>query len=129
MGRLRNTTLERIERFADRVLDVAETLQKQRRFGRVVDQIAGSGTSAGANLFEADQAMTTKDFAKSLGVVRKELNETKFWLRLIGRRAWIKKSRLDALLLEAEELLCIFNAMVVRTGRRLAAGNRTPATA
>ncbi len=119
MARLREATLNRIEAFGDRVLDVAEAIEKQGRFARVVDQLAGCGTSAGANLFEADQAMTAKDFSKTLGVVVKELSETKYWLRLVVRRKWIKAPRLAPLLKETDELLSIFNAMILRTRRKV----------
>jgi four helix bundle protein len=53
-----------------------------------MDQIAASGTSVGANTFEADEAMSRKDFCKALGIANKELNETRFWLRLFVRREW-----------------------------------------
>ncbi len=115
MGRLRTATLERVERFADRVLDLAEALEGQGRFRRIVEQVAASGTSVGANLFEADQAVSSKDFARTLCVVTRELNETRYWIRLIGRRGWINPTRLDDLLQECEELLAMFNAMIVRT--------------
>src|SRR5262245_60194747 len=98
MGRLHAQTLEQAEGLADRVPDVAETIERQRRLRRVVDQVTGSGTSVGANLYEADQALTAKDFMKTLGIVVKELSETKFWLRLIGRRGWVKSTRLALLL-------------------------------
>lgn len=81
MGRLKDDMLERVERYADRVLDVTEALERSRRPRRVVDQMTGSGTSVGANAFEADEAMSAKDFIKCLGVILKELNETRFWLR------------------------------------------------
>lgn len=119
MARLRTETLERVEAFADRVVDVAEALQKQRRFSRVVDQVAGSGTSVGANFFEANHALTTKDFVKTVGVAVKELSETKFWLRLIARRGWIKAARLTPLLEETDELLSIFNSMIIRSRRNI----------
>lgn len=115
LGRVREDTLVRVEQFANRVLDVAEELDRQGRFRRVVDQVAGSGTACGANLFEANQAMSAKDFTKTLGIVLKELNETKYWLRLISKRGWIKPERISGLLDEAEELLRVFNAVVVKT--------------
>lgn len=114
MGRLRALTLERVEAFGDRVLDVAEALQRQRRFGRVIDQLAGC-TSSGANVYEADEAMTRKDFARCLGIVVKELNETRYWLRLVSRRGWIKPSLLLPLIQECEELKSVFGSMIVRT--------------
>lgn len=115
MGRLRADFLERVENFADRMLDVAEALEKEKRFRRIVDQISGCGTSPGANMFEADQAMTRKDFAKTVAIVVKELSEAKFWLRLVGRRRWIKPERLEPLLDETDQLLAIANTMIVRT--------------
>jgi four helix bundle protein len=115
MGRLRPETLERLEHFADRVLDVAEALQRQGRSDRLVEQLRASGTSAAANLFEADEAMSRKDFVKSLGIVNKELSETRFWLRLFGRQGWLKPDRLDPLIGETIELKTMFGAMIIRT--------------
>lgn len=119
MGRLNTDLLRRADSFADRTLDVAQALEKQRRYARVVDQIAGSGTAAGANLYEADQAISTKDFVKCVGIAVKEVNETKFWIRLVARRGWIKPDRLEPLEAECEELLRIGNAMIVRSRRSL----------
>ena len=39
--------------------------------------MAGAGTSVGANAWKADEAMSRADFCKGLGVVLKELNETR----------------------------------------------------
>jgi four helix bundle protein len=118
VGRLKAETLDRVERFADRVLDVVESIEGQRRSRRILDQMACSGTSVGANIFEADQAMSVKDIGKTLGIVLKELSETKFWLRLVSRRGWIKPARLAALLKETDELLAIFNTVIFRTKAR-----------
>lgn len=118
MGRLHMETLERVERFGDRVLDVVDALDRRRVRPRVLDQMTGCGTSVGANAWEADEAMSRKDFAKTLGVVPKELNETRYWLRLVGRREWLPADRLEALETEAVELKRMFGAMVSRTNAR-----------
>jgi four helix bundle protein len=117
MGRLRAATVERAERFGDRVLEVAEELDEQGRFRRIIDQLVGCGTSPGAQVAEADEAMSAKDFAKSLGIALKELSERRYWLRTVSRRGWVVPSRLTDLIKEAEELKSIFGAMVVRTRR------------
>ncbi len=75
-------------------------------------------------MYEADQAITPKDFAKTLGIVVKEANECRFWLRTVGRRGWIKPSRLSSLLDEAEQLLRMFNATAIRTRRKVVASTR-----
>jgi four helix bundle protein len=126
VGRLKADLLARVESYADRMLDVAESLAGQRRFRRVTDQISGCGTSVGANTFEADQAITRKDFIKTLSITAKELSESRFWLRLISRRGWIKPERLDPLLAETEELLAITNAMILRSRKATPRKRATP---
>jgi hypothetical protein len=76
MGRLREETLTRVQECADRVPDVAVVLEKPERFSRVIDQWVGSGSSVGAHAFEADQAMTAKNFAKTPGIVVKESSDS-----------------------------------------------------
>lgn len=120
MGRLRADSLERFEEFACRVIIVGEVLERQCRSRRVVDQLLGAGTSAGANFFEADQAMSRADFIKIAAIVAKELNETRFWLRLIVRCGWIPAGRVEALQTECEELCKIVGAMLARSKRRSA---------
>lgn len=71
MGRLKPEMLTRIDDFSDRVLDVVEVLEKQGRPRRVIEQLAGCGTSVGANLCEADEAMSRPDFVKTLCIVIK----------------------------------------------------------
>ncbi len=115
MGRLKAATLERVEQFADRVLDVVETLEGKRVSARILSQLTGAGTSPGANVWEADEALSSKDFAKTLGIVVKELNEARYWLRLVGRRGWIAPKRLHPLEAEAIELKKMFGTMIHRT--------------
>jgi len=97
------------------VLDVIQTLELTKCPRRLIEQMAAAGTSVGANVFEADEAMSRADFAKTLSIVNKELNETRFWLRLVARRDWIPAPRLAELLDEAEHLKRIIGAMIART--------------
>jgi four helix bundle protein len=46
-------------------------------------QLAKAGTSIGANVEEADGALTKKDFVNKIAIARKEAKETRYWLRLI----------------------------------------------
>lgn len=127
MGRLKPEMLTRIDEFSDRVLDVVDVLEKQGRPRRVIEQLAGCGPSVGANLCETDEAMSRPDFVKTLCIVLKELNETRYWLRLIGRRDWIKQARLQPLQQEADELKRICGAIVSRT--RLKTKSKIPSPA
>jgi four helix bundle protein len=117
MGRLRASTLERAEQFADRGLAMARELERKRVWARVLDQVVGCFTSAGANLFEADEAMSRKDFAKALAISVKELNESRYWIRRAVANGWIPQKRLAPLESEATELKRMLGAMIVRTIR------------
>ncbi|CAN5844625.1 hypothetical protein BH11PLA1_BH11PLA1_14120 [soil metagenome] len=99
-------------------MSTVDALAARRVSRRILDQVTGSGTSVGANCFEADEAMSAKDFCKVLAIVVKELNETRFWLRLAVRREWVPAARLAPLLMEAQELKMIFGSMIARTRAR-----------
>ncbi len=122
MGRLDAELLERVEAFCHRCLDVVEQIENQGRSRRILDQLTGCSTSIGANLYEADEALSRKDFAKCVAISIKELNETRFWIRPIVGRGWIQPGRLDNLADEAEQLKRIMGAILSRT--RSASTNR-----
>jgi len=116
MPRIDPELCSRIEDWTDRCLVLAEALAKDGRSPRwLADQFGRSSTSVGANFFEADQAMSRGDFCKCLAIRLKELNESRFWIRTIGRRGWIDADRLVALEGESIELLKILNAMILRS--------------
>mgnify|MGYP001609319771 CR=1 FL=1 len=50
----------------------------------ISSQLVRSGTSIGANIEEAQDAMSRADFAKCMSISLKEARETKYWLRLLG---------------------------------------------
>lgn len=115
MGRLQDKFLDRVDSFADRVLDVVEAIADECRSGRIVDQMSGAGTAVGANVYEADEALSRPDFCKCMGIALKELNEARIWLRLVVRREWIPASKLEPLQTEANELRRVLGAMIART--------------
>ena len=117
MGRLRPEFIERVDSFCDRSMDVAEALEQQGRSRRVVDQLYGSGTSVGASVAEADDGLSRKDFSTCLGRAIKELNETRYWFRIILRRGWLPPARLESLQAEAQEVKLILGSIVHKSRR------------
>jgi four helix bundle protein len=117
MGRLKAELLARIDSAVDRLLDVTEAIAAKRASPRVVDQFVGCATSIGANAWEADEALSRKDFCKCLGISIKEANESRFWLRLAARRRWIAAERVDSLHQEIRELQKVLGAIVTNTRR------------
>lgn len=96
---------------------VAEQLVSDGRFSRIAEQLACAGSSVGANVAEAHQAMSRRDFRKCLSIAAKELAETRFWLRLAVRRSWVPAARMDPLLAELDELRKIVGSILARTAK------------
>jgi four helix bundle protein len=117
-GRLQGALLDRVVEYGSRVLALVETLEQARRPRRVIDQLTGSGTSPGAHLFEANEAISRAEFIKLVSGAAKELSETRYWLQLIMSRGWITAERLDALLGETDELLSIVKVVIARSRRQ-----------
>ena len=83
----------------------------------VIDQLAKSGTSVGANLHEAQAAESRADFIHKLQIALKEARETRYWLALIQRAEWITDPLLGRLCQEALEISAIL-AKSVLTAKR-----------
>jgi four helix bundle protein len=78
-------------------------------------QIARAGTSVGANVEEAQDSPSRKDFARRLNIARCEAREALFGLRLVGASGLIPEKRLGDIIREANELVSILTATVKRS--------------
>ena len=56
----------------------------------ISNQIGRSGTSIGANIYEANYAQGKKDFISKLEIALKEASETGYWLELLHRTNYIE---------------------------------------
>lgn len=55
----------------------------------ISNQIGRSGTSIGANIYEAQYAQSKKDFISKLEIALKEASETGYWLELLYNTNYI----------------------------------------
>jgi four helix bundle protein len=117
-ARLQPEFLQRTLTFADRCVAVAEQSERDGRFRRTLEQLAAAGSSVGANLAEADEAISRKDFRRCLAIAMKELAETCFWLALIVHRQWLSLDRLGPLTRELVELKNVVGAILARSAPR-----------
>ena len=74
--------------FSLQILQLVKEL-KEKRETIISGQIGRSGTSIGANLFEANYAQGKKDFVSKLEIALKEASETGYWLELLHRTNYI----------------------------------------
>jgi len=76
--------MERTAKFGEDIIRFAKKIPQNPVNSRLITQLVGAGTSVGANFCEANDAVSGKDFRKSIGTCRKESKESMFFLRMIA---------------------------------------------
>ena len=74
--------------FSVQIINLVKDL-KAKHESVISNQIGRSGTSIGANIYEANYAQGTKDFISKLEIALKEASETGYWLELLYRTDYI----------------------------------------
>jgi len=108
---------ERIFSFVVRGLKVARYIPKTTESKIIIEQYIRALTSVGANDSEADGVTSKKDFIHIYTVVRKELKETRYWLKVVTELYINLKSRLLSLLQENEELIKIVSSIIISAAK------------
>ena len=107
---------ERAARFGEAVIDFARAIPQDAVTNRLINQLVGAATSVGANYVEADDAVSKKEFLKSIGTCKKETREVKHFLRMAVRAVPDSKPEARKLWQEARELHLIFSR-IWRSGK------------
>lgn len=103
----RDDLAERLLDFAVRIIKLVNALPKTVIGKHIGGQLMRSGTSSGSNYEEARGAESRGDFVHKLGIVLKELKESRFWLRVIHRTEILRPQLIEPLVQECEELIAI----------------------
>ena len=100
----------RTKQFALRILKLISALPKTTAGRTIGNQLARSGTSVPANYRAAGRGRSKAEFISKLGVVEEEADESAFWLELIIEGGLLKKSLVEPLWCEANELVAIMTS-------------------
>ncbi len=106
---------ERVEKFGENIIDLVRKVRITITTEPIIKQLIRSGTSVGANYFEANGASSRKDFINKVYISKKEVKETQHWLRMISRVEEIIKAEARILYKEAQELGMIFSTIITKT--------------
>ncbi len=83
-SKLRNMSMD----FSVDIINLVKNLKAQHETV-ISNQIGRSGTSIGANIYEANYAQGKKDFISKLEIALKEASETGYWLELLYRTNYL----------------------------------------
>jgi four helix bundle protein len=100
------------------VLALCERLPKTVEGTHIANQLLRSGTAGAPNYAEARAAESAVDFIHKLGIVLKELNESRVWLEMILKRQLVAPTELGSVLEE-----CVALSRIIAVSRRTAAEN------
>ncbi|GBE53740.1 hypothetical protein BMS3Bbin14_02242 [bacterium BMS3Bbin14] len=104
---------ERTFEFARRVVKLCQILEQTPGVSRTLaNQLLRSGTSIGANVEEGQAGQNKADFIAKYSIACKEARETHYWLRLLVSSEVVKKSKLDDLIDEANQLVAILTTII-----------------
>ncbi len=81
MNAKNNPLLNHSFQFALAIVEFTSKLEESRKYV-VANQLLKSGTSIGANIWEAQSPESRNDFVHKLKISNKEVRETEFWLML-----------------------------------------------
>ena len=78
-------------------------------------QFLKSGTSVGANVAEANGAISTADFSAKISIAYKESLESKYWVKLLKDSDYIDNEDFQSLYEESDDLSRILYAILKKT--------------
>lgn len=91
-SKLRELSME----FSVDIIELVKYL-KSTKEAIISNQIGRSGTSIGANIYEAQYAQGKKDFISKLEIALKEASETGYWLELLYQTRYIDEKTFKTL--------------------------------
>ena len=105
---------ERTLKFAEQVRDFIRKLPKTLTNIEYSKQLIRASGSVGANYIEANESFSKKDFVMRIKICRKEVKESRYWLKLVEITNNLEKER-ELLIQEATELMKIFGSIVEKS--------------
>ena len=104
-----NLVVDKTIEFSIVIIDYCEKLEQSKKYV-IAKQLLRSGTSIGANVFEAQNAESKYDFIHKMKVAAKEASETLYWLILCEKaNSYVFEQNLK---LQLEEIIRILSKII-----------------
>jgi four helix bundle protein len=109
---------ERTLQLGLRVIKVCDALPRKRAATVIANQLVRSGTAVGAHFRESVRARSDAEIISKLESALQEIDETDYWLELIGRAKFISEDKLVSLRKEVDEVTAILVTCVKKVKER-----------
>ena len=105
--------------YALRIIRLYGSLPKTTEAQVIGRQLLRSGTSVGAHYREATRARSRAEFISKIEGALQELDESSYWLELLGLSGIVSKQLLADLYTEIDELIAIFTTPAMTAKRQM----------
>ena len=106
----KETVREKSKHFAIRIVKLYKYLCEEKREFILSKQLLRCGTSIGANLAEAECAISRKDFLSKVYIALKECAETKYWLEILYETDYLTDNQYESIGGDCEEIRRMLSA-------------------
>lgn len=112
-----NPLLKKSYDFALKIIKLYKSIIHANKEYILSKQLLRSGTSIGANISEANGAISNADFSAKISIAYKESLEVKYWLSLLKDSEYISNEIAHKLMVDADELSKIMFSILKTTKR------------
>lgn len=99
--------------FAVRIIKLYKYFSKtEGQLEPILKQLLRSGTSIGANVHEAQGAITKKDFINKLQISLKEAKESEYWINLLYKTDILNSEQFQSLENDCKELIKLLTSIL-----------------
>ena len=113
-----NLIVDKSYRFSLKIIELYRFLTEEKWEYILSKQLLRCGTSIGANIHEAQAAVSKRDFVSKISIASKEARETFYWLRLMRDSGFIdEETALGKELFNEIESIMKITTKIVKTGQ------------
>jgi four helix bundle protein len=112
---MNSIVFEKSKKFSLRIIGLYKYLCDEKKEFVLSKQLLRSGTSIGANIEEANCAISKKDFLAKMYIAFKESSETAYWLELLYGAEYLSKTEFESINLDCIELQKILSSITKTT--------------
>ena len=105
--------------FAIRIVKLYQYLKEEKQEYIMSKQLMRSGTSIGANISEAIQGQSRKDFISKLQISLKEAYESKYWINLLTETEYLNRLEEESLISDLAELIKLLVSIIKTTKKNV----------
>jgi four helix bundle protein len=106
---------EKAYKFAIKIVNAYKYLTQEKKEFILSKQLIRSGTSIGANIAEANGAISPAEFSAKISIAYKECLESKYWLSLLKDTGYIDDKAFNSIHENAEEIAKILFSILKKT--------------